>query len=302
MQNIYSCKLPKKILKRARRFFVHSSHDVSRLLAYNPQKSPITNQKELRVIGLRRTGNHAIIEWLKAQQAGKIEHINNTQARCNPYRHKFENIIDYHSKHKGWAYKHYLPLSKGNFKKLDCLICSYEDQTLGSICDPFFEKLHDIYVGQSQQRYDLLILRDPFNLFASRFKSNMIGVKAKRMTAVELWIQYAKEFLGESQYLKHNKMPVNYNRFVADIDYRRKLSESLGLTFSDIGIKKVASLGGGSSFDRKGMDGRGDEMKVLERWKYFESDESFREIFQNKTLLHYSEKIFGLIPGTERLI
>ncbi|MGK7891769.1 MAG: hypothetical protein AB4042_20775 [Leptolyngbyaceae cyanobacterium] len=294
--------LPQKIIKKTKRFLGHSVEDLSRLSVAKFQDFPITNEKELRVIGLRRTGNHAVVEWIKAQQTGNVEHINNVQAGCNPYRYKFEQIIDYHPEHTPWAYKHFLPLAKGEFKHLDCLIYGYEDQTLDCICHPSFEGLHDIYVGKSKQRFDLLILRDPFNLFASRLKSNMIDIKAKRMTAVELWIQYAQEFLGESKYLKQNKLLINYNQFVADIDYRKKLALDLGLPFSDAGIKKVVSLGGGSSFDGQNMDGRGAEMRVLERWKHFEQDPNFREIFQNQTLLHYSRKIFGEIPGSESLL
>ncbi|MBX2866041.1 MAG: hypothetical protein KTR27_21015 [Leptolyngbyaceae cyanobacterium MAG.088] len=302
MQTYNLSFLSETILRKTKRLLRHSVDDLSRLLATNPRHLPITNEKELRVIGLRRTGNHAVIEWIKAQQPGNIEHVNNVEARSNPYRYKFEHLIDYHPKHKKWAYQHYLPLSKGDFRHLDCLICSYEDQTLDSICDPFFERLHDIYVGKSRQRFDLLIVRDPFNLFASRLKSNMIDIKSPRLTAVDLWIQYAKEFLGDSQYLKQNKILVNYNQFVTDINYRKKLSLALGLKFSDAGIKRVASLGGGSSFDSQGMDGRGNEMRVLERWQHFEQDTTFRNIFQNPALLHYSKKIFGEIPGTAKLL
>jgi hypothetical protein len=37
-----------------------------------------------------------------------------------------------------------------------------------------FEQHHDQWVGASWQRYDVLILRDPFNLFASRLRAGFL--------------------------------------------------------------------------------------------------------------------------------
>jgi hypothetical protein len=302
MQSPSFSQLPTKLVRKGKRLLRHSTEDISRLLMANFQNRIITNEKELRIIGLRRTGNHTVAEWIKAQQFGKIEHLNNLDVRCNPYRYKYEHLVDYYPEHRKWADNHYLPLSKGDFGQFDCLICGYEDHTLSSICDPLSEKFHDIYFGKSKERFDLLILRDPFNLFASRFKGGMIDVKSKRLTAVDLWIQYAKEFLGETNHLNQKKILINYNQWVSDIDYRKKLSLRLGLLFSDTGLRKVASLGGGSSFDGQAMNGRGNQMSVLERWKHFQHNETYRAIFQNQSLIHYARTIFGEIPGTEILL
>ena len=295
-------QMSNKLVRKGTRLVQHSTEDMTRLLSQSFTTIPVTNKKELRIIGLRRTGNHTVAEWIKAQQPGKVEHLNNLEVRCNPYRYKYEKIIDFYPEHTQWAHKHYLPLAKGDFVDLDCLICGYEDHALPSIYDPIFENFHDIYLGKSGQRFEILILRDPFNLFASRFKSNMLDVKSTRSTAVELWIQYAKEFLDETQYLKQNKVCINYNLWVDDVDYRRNIAKTLGLEFTDSGINRVASLGGGSSFEGQQMDGKGSKMQVLDRWKHFVDDNRYREIFQNKTLLDYSQKIFGDIPGTDVLL
>ncbi|WP_204137396.1 hypothetical protein [Halomicronema sp. CCY15110] len=301
MTTLPPAQITRKLARKASRTLQHSTEDVWRLLTGNFQERAIANKKELRIIGLRRTGNHTVAEWIKAQEPGAIEHLNNLEVRCNPYRYKYEMLIDHYPEHHNWAYKHYQPLAKGRFPEIDCLICGYEDHPLGSIADPLFEQLHDAYVGKSAKRFDILVLRDPFNLFASRLKSNMIPVKSAKFTAVDLWIQYAKEFLGETQYLNHNRIAVNYNQWVTDVDYRQQLAAQLGLEFSDTGIKKVASLGGGSSFDGSAMDGKGDQMAVLERWQHFKDDEAYRALFKNRQLLEYSQKIFGDMPNTDIL-
>ena len=292
---------PTLIFRKARRLIEYSATDTYRMLAKRRSWSSVINTKELRIVGLRRSGNHAIAEWIKAQEKGRVEHLNNLEVRCNPYRHKYNRIIDFYPEHANWANKHYKPLARGHFSPMDCLILGYEDHALPSITDALFEQMHEVYLGKSKKRLDILIMRDPFNLFASRLKSGMIEIKNEKSTAVELWIQYAKEFLNESNYLSHNKICISYNRWFSDLEYRQDLANQLGTEFTDAGMDRVAHLGGGSSFDGQNMDGAGRKMAVIDRWKTFIDNPDYRQIFQNQRLLDYSHKIFGDIPGTEAL-
>ncbi|MEO0827496.1 MAG: hypothetical protein AAFY67_17975 [Cyanobacteria bacterium J06642_9] len=293
---------PKRIFRKAKRLLEYSAEDTYRVIAKQSSWSSVINQKELRILGLRRSGNHAIAEWIKAQENGSVEQLNNLEVRCNPYRHKYHRILDFYPEHTNWAIKHYMPLARGNFVELDCLMLGYEDHALTSITDPLFERMHDVYLGKSNQRFDIIIMRDPFNLFASRLKSGMIDVKSGKSTAVELWIQYAREFLNETNYLKHNKICLNYNHWFTDLEYRKALADQIGNEFTDAGMDRVAHLGGGSSFDGQNMDGAGRKMAVNDRWKQFVDHPDYRKIFQNQQLLDYSKKIFGDIPGTEVLL
>ncbi len=292
---------PGKVFRKGKRILDHSAEDIYRFIFKNGSDFSYINKKELRIIGLRRTGNHGIAGWIKAQENGKVEHLNNLEVRCNPYRYKYEKIIDFYPKHTKWAIKHYQPLAQGNFVQIDCLICGYEDRNLASITDPIFERLHDVYLGKSNKRFDIIIIRDPFNLFASRLKSNMINVKSKNFTAIDLWIQYAREFLHETNYLNNNKICINYNRWFTDLVYRKELANQLELEFTDEGFSRVTGLGGGSSFDGQTMDRAASKMAVLDRWKNFVDNPDYRKIFQNQLLITYSKKIFGDIPGTEIL-
>ena len=100
---------------------------------------------------MRRTGNHAIIDWIKGQQTGKIEFWNDLKVNINALRQKYENLRENYP-----------------FVKKDCLIRSYEDYTLARYYKLEFESKYDLYFGKSGTRYEVLILRDTFNLFASR--------------------------------------------------------------------------------------------------------------------------------------
>lgn len=292
-------RIPNKVVRKIQKFLRHTTEDTFRLICQRQLWTKPINQKEFRLIGLRRAGNHAVAEWIKAQSRGKVEHLNNLAVGCNPYRYKYEQLINFHPEHTNWAEKHYKPLSQGQFVALDQLLCGYEDHDLKAISSPIFEWMHNAYLGQSEKRFDILIMRDPFNFLASRLKSQMVDVKPKSLTVVELWIQYAREFLNETTYLKHNKICINYNLWFTNLAYRQKLADRLGTNFTDAGIERVVSLGGGSSFDGKSMNGAASKMAVLDRWKHFMDRPDYRRMLQNQQLLEYSRKIFGDIPGTE---
>lgn len=101
-------------------------------------------------------------------------YLNNIQPKKNRYRVLYQH---YPKDHLRWE-------ALGNFIDEDCLIYSYEDWDLEPITDQSFDKKHDLYWGKSGIRYDLLILRDPFNTLASRLKNNFMEVKDPNQTFI----------------------------------------------------------------------------------------------------------------------
>ena len=278
--------------------------DVYRSVKQRDIWSKVINQKEIRIAGLRRTGNHAIISWIqeqeKEQKQGSVFHINNVVTNENPYRYKYQNLCYYFPQYK-WSIEQFKNQKKGNLTLKYCLIYSYEDYALEEIFSDQFERKHDLYLGKTQSRYDVLILRDPFNLLASRLKNNFLSVKSSHLNFVDLWINYAKEYLGETNYLRHNKVCINYNLWVGNKDYRQEIASKLRIKFTDVGIDKVHGCGGGSSFDGRELDGQAHKMDVNNRWKHYMENSVYCQLINNEQLLDYSHKIFGHIPGTEAL-
>jgi len=167
---------------------------------------------------------------------------------------------------------------------------------------PYFKERERIYV---------FVLRDPFNLFASR----SYHVYSKKMTIEqtmnikEVWKGHAKEILGDTNYYK-NKIPIIYNKWFTDIDYRKKISGKLGGMFSDESINVMHSAGGYSSFDRKNklLKNSAQKLRTLERWKKFLISDNYDEfkkkvlpVFKDEELISLSHRIFGHITGTETL-
>ena len=273
--------------------------DIKRFLLKAFSSKDIINQKEIRVIGLKRSGNHGIITWIRRHYNEYVRHLNNVSPLKNPYRQLYEHYPKDELKRE----------AKGIFSKKECLIYNHENYTLESITNHTFEKKHDLYLGKSHTRYDLLILRDPYNLFASILKGqrnqnkfNYIYTHPKNQkTIAELWLDYAKEFLGETNYLKHNRVMVNYNQWFSEQDYRRNISTKLGLDFNDTGFNIVKKYGNGSSFNGTEFDNKVSKMDVLNRWQELIGDDEYRKMF-NKEIIEYSQKIFDHIEGSEDLI
>lgn len=219
--------------------------------------------------GMMRCGNHAVMEWLFAQIKGNISRQNNCKlgAKIN-----------------------FIPKNI----KSDNMFITYEDKILNF--SKSFCKNADV-LGK-RKVYNVIVIRDPFNLFASRFVKRLKRQR-QSLPPVKLWKHYAYEYLGITNYIP-NKILINYNLWFSNIKYRKRLSKKFGVKFTDKGKDKVPRHGHGSSFDFRNYDGRGSEMDVLNRWRNLIGNEKYASIFDDE-VIELSEKIFGKIPGTEKI-
>jgi hypothetical protein len=276
----------------------------------------------IRAFGLRRSGNHAIISWLLDHLSGPILHLNNVKtSHPDPFMtfgRAITRRIPYHrcSRSRWMLAKHWARcLIRGRQRcvfpriasstsvsslrtlaRSSSIVCSYEDCDLS---DPFIACTAEPYrehFGERSPLIDLLVLRDPFNTFASLLKSGMMH-DGNRERVVALYKQYCRVFTGLDRLLdpRHRLVVANYNRWFSDAEYRNELAGAFGFSVSGQSYEFVPSHGGGSSFTGTAMNGRGADMQVLERWRYFESDPSFRSLFDPE-LLQLSAKVFGPPP------
>ncbi|ASC70720.1 hypothetical protein XM38_016650 [Halomicronema hongdechloris C2206] len=247
------------------------------------------NERLIQFCGIQRSGNHAVINWIIAQQSLKTCFINGVNPRHNPW---FNNWgIAYHN-------YDYWPRERdrtGALVSKQLLLCSYENQPLNHVFDPSFRLQR--YVGGSRRRDSVLLLRDPYNTFASWFKA---GWPLSEDT-IYLWKQYAREYLGLSQQTPPGTVMIAFNQWFTQADYRQRLADALDLPFTDHGLDRITHHGGGSSFEQQVLQGKASHMKVLERFKGFLDHPDFIQIFRDPDLIDLSEQIFGPIPGTEML-
>lgn len=258
------------------------------------------NDIEIRVVGMSRSGNHAVINWILAQSPGRTCFLNCAEPGCNPFASARPRTPEL----PGWRalYEDFDVEAErdGRLTWKDLLIHSYEDTFLGPFEKPENEGRHDEWVGRSARRIDLLILRDPRNLFASRLASGYGWLKDELVSRI--WSQHAREFLGLRRNLRQERMMVSYNGWVSSPAYRRELAEALGLEFDDRAAHSVPAAAGGSSFDGTAYDGRAEGMPVLQRWHDFVADARFHQLL-TPAVLDLSNRIFGevTLPQPERL-
>jgi hypothetical protein len=278
----------------------------------------MANGTEIRIAALRRTGQHAIIGWIAAQallQDGDpddrpprskgsmptVTFLNDVKPAKNPFVTctKANELLVLPKPQR---------LAKSEIERnawRDWLLYNYEDCQLRGAFNRRFEDEHDHFVGRSEKRIDVIIVRDPFNFFASRlaygrWMATQLRNPLRQAKILNLWKSYAREYLGETHFRRHHALGINYNRWCTDATYRAFVAKRLGLRFTDAGFQSVDyHYGGGSSFDGANMHGRAQHMHVQDRWKIYAADRLFRSFFEDAELVELSRRIFGDIPGME---
>lgn len=210
-------------------------------------------------VGLRRSGNHAVLDWLLAHHNNWI-HYNNVV---------LEDLTTDQVVHHG--------------KDPDYVVASFEDYDLRAISER---------IGNRER---IVLLRDPFNLFASRLamvrkfvsdpecKFTCLDLISRR--AINLWKQYAREFIYAHV---ANTVFINFNLWYEDQEYRKDISRVMGWEHTDAGFASHQGwqFSGGSSFSGG---------NPLESWKNLRDDDEYLSMFDEETVF-LSETMYGTKP------
>ncbi len=234
------------------------------------------NKLLVHFFGLKRNGNHAIINWVQ-------EHAKLAYKRVSFINDINESRLSYNDLEDAIADN-------------DFIIFSYEEIDVKDI-DRVIHKTR-----KKVRQQTILVLRDIGNSLASRmqyivnFKSATINVYdyfLKSDEYISTWSHYAEEYVNKSS---KKYLCFSYNDWFLSKHYR---DETLKLIMdklnTDAGITTVMRHGGGSSFEHLNYDGRATQMNVFERWKLFADDPTFKNlILSNKSLLNLNEEIFKI--------
>ena len=239
------------------------------------------DKRLVRLLGIQRSGNHAIVGWLLNNLEGKVIFCNDLSLGQHPRNAPMKEL----RWRKGGA----------------TVIVSYEDyqhEELGLLEVPE-------WYGSTSSVHDVLILRDPFNLFASHYAwrfpqgEKFRGDKSHRQKIIDLWKNNARSFLQFVEQGDSKVLCISYNRWLTDSDYRVVLSSSLGMDNASRS-NEVMDFGGGSSFEGTGSsDGN---RKYLQRFLSLSDNEDFKSIFLDREIVTLSERIFGQIEGTAEIL
>jgi hypothetical protein len=245
--------------------------------------------KEFRIVGIRRGGNHAINNWV----CGLLPKGETLNLRNIPLK-RLKTVGDYrryfHTADEPLDDK----LRAGLFKYA---VLGYENVHPNEVAAVRGASGKDVVV--------LVVLRNAFNNAASTvrmvrreqsFKRTRIWVR-NYFTFPRMWdlmsglFRSAPSSIGTARAIM-----LNYDTWFQDREYREKIAAQLDLPFSDAGLQAVSPGGGGSAFDLTSFDGKAQEMQVLERWRGMEEDPLLNMALLNKAIIKNYKKIYGPLP------
>lgn len=276
-------------------------------LAVNTGIVPLRQETEIRVFAQARSGHHAIIGWMAHLFPQPSFYLNDSGPFSDPYLTHADSMpfTEQHScfiKHGLEARISRLPYWESTDSKIQFwrdqfkhqLICNYEDFNFTCYADHI---LHPVHVGKSSKKINVIVIRDPFNYFASLLMHTETVPAEKLVRMKSLWKQTAREIVGETCFIP-DKICILYNRWFSDRQYRNDIALQFGLTNTDEtdkGIQKVSCTGDGSSF-RLIEGGPGPRMKVLNRWEHYVKNKSFWQNFDEEMYPYWTHMFGQVIP------
>lgn len=244
----------------------------------------VKEQSVYRIFGLRRSGNHAIINWL-IEQLGEGARF---------YNDVFPDCLDL----KG-------PASSDAFESSGqkCLLFSFEDRNLHIAANPKW--FRDIGPNWNTRVFDIVITRSVPNLFASRLKAGMTNLAYySGMDVPELAFQYYKMASDKNAWRKNFKgrlYQVHFDNFVRHIQYRQELSKELGLSGEAGCLEMVDTrFGHGSSFT-PGSSKAPATNELSRRWEHYREDPLFQKWISSFALLSSQNSNINEAAGLKNL-
>ena len=241
------------------------------------------------IYGVKRTGNHAIINWLMPQVGKAVRFFNDhwymllDLSKRDDEHHLVEHILQLH-RTKIFVDGERRRFSESYLKEYNDInnIISFESVKLSQMLELETQWLQDLNKGIKRFNPELIIgndntyiviLRNPWNVAASQYRWMW---DRKDFNRVDIDMVVWSEFYGHYIEQTPDIHFIIYDKWFQDIDYRKKISSDLGLEFNDLNINKVANAGGGSSFDKMSFDEDAQKMDVLTRYIQMKEDKNMK--------------------------
>ncbi len=227
----------------------------------------------LRVFGMRRSGNHALINWLTRNREKNSVFLNN----CIVGKSAVLSCRGLEMNTRRLPHKTGQAMDDTTYAAGDgaLLVVSYED---------FAPDVDDLMSGltpdlpDDQVTRNILLYRNFMNWAASLLRKIQQNDAQETFDCLRVMIVALNRYRDMLELVANSQsvgaLPINYDRWVARPRYRRRILQELGLPIKDNDLGQVQPYGGGSSF-QKGAENAA-ELKTDQRWREMMNDPSFQ--------------------------
>ncbi len=243
----------------------------------------------MQFFALRRSGHHAIMNWVMWSIPGLVVFRNdramNQEKVVQPGR-----VQIYHGPRKLNISQQFADFTWNHFP-LSTRVENFEDA----------ENLE--FVGGY---LSVLVMRDFYNNMASRLKwereirsrfrdeSTQEDEAREHMhKAKKLWKEYARVAISPPE----SVVVCHYDHWVGDEEYRKTLATSLGVSGHQSAIRSTAQYGPGSSFE--GKQSTPDANKLTHRFELFNDDDFFIDFVRDDEIVELNDQLFGRTPSSQ---
>jgi hypothetical protein len=219
---------------------------------------------------MKRSGSHAVINWICSQHSSAV-YFSGCKVKNNRIEPRWMNI------YKEGNYIKRLP-DKIDNSLYDLVIYNFEIENFQNL--DLLDYLEKQNVHEVLKVFDakiIILIRDPFNMVASRLQFWSKQNTAKSPGVV--WKRLVKQCLNSNKYI----IDINYNEWFCSKRYREDLANRLQINFNDNGLNKVLGYGI-SSFDGYKFDNKAQDMDVLNRWKNYRNNDIFWKEIDAETI------------------
>jgi len=295
-------------------------------------------KKQIRMMYLQRSGSHGTINWILSMHDSPRVFIQalsdspDVPSSDDPIAFYQTDYYNIKKKRKGRKLNCQTDSRDGVLSEDSTILYSYECKPMDSsypygtrqndAYSPFktFSQMEDLYNLRADESLNVLLIRNPYDMMASRHKDDVNKKRIKGWGCLvdtnnqwgkhytTVWKQYAREFLGKTNFLEDRKVFIQFDKWHEDENYRRSLADKLGVEFNDKYKDIVPTdkyiAGSGSSFSpkRKQVDKKG----VVNRWKYWQDNPNewniIRENYIDDDFIKLSNEIFGEVEGMRQLL
>ena len=266
------------------------------------RKNPLAH-KGYHLYAMQRSGGHGIISWMcgSFDRTFLIEFL-----LANTNRVVIDDVV----KKNGFLYERvhsikYADLEEFGKDKADCLIIKKERGKLSKHKRNGFKIVHKMKEALNTRKFcvdekNIVLLRSPHNTYASIIRGNW-RLAHKPELFIDRWLEFAKEYTGETNYIKDPTL-ILFDKWFENEEYRRDVALDLCIEYSDIGLDYFVFEK--SSFNNRDYDGRASKMRVNTRWKEIVESkntkkhvrENFFRVVKDPRIAMMTKKIFGDYP------